>query len=183
MNVDRLLLVKLGEEREDFLFAGPVKAVAAFGFDRCGAVGGEVFEIFQRTLFEVLVRRFAKFFYGVANAAAFARDFFVGGAGDAHFVFGGAALGKNQVRVRVDKAGQDDAAVHVQLFGTASVRVLFDFLARPDGDDAVFVRQDRAVFKDAEVGESFAAARNGSAQRENLRCAGDEPVGHETRRY
>ena len=40
-DVERMFLVKLGEQRKNFQFTFPVQAVAAFGFDRGGAVGCE----------------------------------------------------------------------------------------------------------------------------------------------
>ena len=164
MDVDRLFLMQFGLEREDFAFAFPVEAVAAFGFDGGRAVGAEVAKIFQRTAFQVGRGGSAKFFYAVADAAARMRDFFIRGAGDAHFVFRGAALGKNEVGVGIDEAGENDASAEIQFFGAAGSRKLFDFFAGADGDDPVFVEDHGTVADDAEIFERFAAAGCGAAQ-------------------
>ena len=52
-------------------------------------------------------------FYGGADAAAFFGDLFVGGAGDAVFVFVGAAAREDQVRVGIDETGEDYPALQV----------------------------------------------------------------------
>ena len=101
-----------------------------------------------------------------ADAAAFARDFLVAGAGDALFVFRGAAGGENQVRVGIDEAGKNDATGEIEFFGAARGAEFFDAAARADGSDAIFVNEDGAVANDAEFTEGFAAAGNGPAQRQ-----------------
>ena len=73
------------------------------------------------------------------------RDLFVGGAGDALFVFVGAAARENQVRVRIDEAGEDHASGEIEFFGAARLAQFFDAAARADGGDAVFVDEDGAV--------------------------------------
>ena len=41
VDIERMFLVKLGEQRKNFEFTFPVEAVAAFGFDRGSAMGCE----------------------------------------------------------------------------------------------------------------------------------------------
>ncbi len=41
VDIERMFLMQFGEQRQDFEFALPVEAVAAFGFDGGGAVRGE----------------------------------------------------------------------------------------------------------------------------------------------
>src|SRR5271163_4462139 len=41
VDIERMLLMKFREQRQDFEFALPIEAVAAFRFDGGGAVGGE----------------------------------------------------------------------------------------------------------------------------------------------
>ena len=139
----------------------------------------KIFRLDQGARFQRIDRSAAAVFYGGPDAAAFAGDLFVGGSGDAVFVFMGAAARENQVSVGIDEAGEDDFAVQVDFFGFARFGMIFDAAAGADGGDAVFVDQDCAVANDGEVIEGFATAGNGAAQGEQLRAAGDEPVGHD----
>src|SRR5580658_5154606 len=41
VNIERMLLMQFGEQREDFEFTLPLETVAAFRFNGCGAVSGE----------------------------------------------------------------------------------------------------------------------------------------------
>ncbi len=113
-----------------------------------------------------------------ADAAAFAGYFFVAGAGVALFVFGSAAGGENQVRVGIDEAGENDATGEIEFFGAARGAEFFDAAAGADGGYAVFADEDGAVADDTEFAEGFAAAGNWAAESQQLRAAGDQPIGH-----
>ena len=52
----------------------------------------------------------AQAFHRGAYSAAFLGDFFVASAGDALFVFVGAAAWENQMRVGIDEAGENHAS-------------------------------------------------------------------------
>lgn len=87
---ERLLTVEFAEEGENFAFAGPIEAVARFGFERGATVGGELCEARNSAGLELRSGSGAKLADAVENASARARDFLVGCAGDALFVFSGA---------------------------------------------------------------------------------------------
>src|SRR5580700_6235573 len=93
VNIDGMALMKLRQELENFQLALPIEAVAALGFDGGGAVSYEFVEVRDCAGFEPVSGGAAQFFDGRADTAAFARDFFVAGSGDALFVFLGAAGG------------------------------------------------------------------------------------------
>ena len=57
--------------------------------------------------------------------------------------------------------------------------MIFDAAAGANSDNTIFADENCAIANDAEVVEGFAAAGNGAAQGEQLRAAGDEPVGHD----
>jgi len=78
----------------------------------------------------------AKFSDAVDDAAAGASDFFVGGSGDALFVFRGAGGGVDQMRVRINEAGEDDAATEIKFASAARLAEAFHAAARADGGDA-----------------------------------------------
>lgn len=172
---ERLKTLQFTKGDEDFAFAGPVEAVAGFGFERGGPVPGELRQMRKSAGVERSGRGGAKFADAIDDAAAGAGDLFVGGAGDALLVFCGARAGVNEVGVRIDEAGKDDAAMKVELAGATRFRQSFDAAARADGSDAAFANEERAVVKDAGSGERAAPARRGSPKGENFRAIGDEP--------
>src|ERR1700693_4858013 len=109
-NFQRLIAVQFALEGEDSELAGDVQAVAALGFDGGGAIGGEFFKEGESALFQGIVGGGAHPFYGVEDASAFAGNFFVTSALNLEFVFFSAAGSVDQVSMRVDEAGKDDAA-------------------------------------------------------------------------
>ncbi len=115
-----------------------------------------------------------------ADSAARARDLFVRFSGNALLVFVRAARGENQVRVRIDEAGKNHAAAEIELFGAARLLQALDAAARADRRDAIAVDEQRAIANQAQFREGSSAARDGAAQREQLRAAGNQPVGHDS---
>lgn len=136
-----LLAIEFAEEGEDFAFAGPVEAIAGLGFEGGGAVGGELLEVREGAGLEMGGGRSAKFADAIENASARAGDFFVGGAGDALFVFGGAGARMDEVRVRIDETGNDNTASEVEFARAAGFGHALDLAARADGGDAAFANE------------------------------------------
>jgi hypothetical protein len=170
--------VQIVQHIQDLYFAGPVKSVPAFGFQRCGAVRGKSFEIREGSGLERRRRGFSQRLDGGTNAATLAGDLLVRFSGNALLVLAGAAGGEEQVRVRIDESGQDYAPAEIEFFGAARLRKLLDPAARPDGRDSVAPYENRAVADDSKLVKSAAPARNRAPQREKLRTPGDEKIGH-----
>ncbi len=79
------------------------------------------------------------------DSAARARDLRIGLSGNALLVFRSAARGKNQVSMRVYKAGKDHASAEIQFHGAARFLETFNAAARSDCGNAVAVDQQRAI--------------------------------------
>lgn len=90
------------------------------------------------------------------------------------FVFGGARGGVNEVSVRIDEAGQDDATQEIEFAGATGFGEAFDAAARAEGGDASFADQKRGVGDDGGIVELAAATRRGAAKREELGTVGEE---------
>src|ERR1700677_1703908 len=132
---------------------------------------GEDSQIIDGARFQCVGRGAAAVLHGGANAAACPGDLFVGGAGDAVFVFVGPAARENQMGVGIDEAGQNHFAFKVELLGFARGGKFFEAAARADRRDAVFVNQNRAIANDGQIIERFAAAGSCAAQGEQLGTA------------
>jgi len=171
---ERLFAIEFAEKREDFAFAGPVEAVAGFGFDGGCPVGGELREMSEGARFELRGRSSAKFADAIENAAARPSNFFVCGAGDALFVFGGARTRMNKVRVRIDEAGNDDAAGEIEFADAAGFGQAFDAAARTDGGDVSVANEKRRVGDDLRISERTSPTRRGASKRKDLRAIGQE---------
>ena len=78
------------------------------------------------------------------------------------------------MRVRIDEAGNDDAASQIDFAGAAGFGQALDAATRTDGGDESIANQNRAVEDDVGPIEGFAAARRGSAKREDLGAICDE---------
>lgn len=98
---------------------------------------GEAAKICKGARFEAVYRGRPKFSHRREDSAAGFGNLLVGGPGDAAVVLVGAAIRKNEVRVRIDEPGEDNAIAEVELFGLSRESVAFDFVAWTDGDDAL----------------------------------------------
>src|SRR5690348_5083315 len=170
--------MQIDENGESLQLAFPVEAVAALCFERGGAMRGEFAQVRERAVVQRSRRGLAQAFHARQNAATGASDLFVGGAEDALFVFGSAAGGENQVRMRIDEAGQENASAQVEFFGATSSAKPLDSSARPDGGDAVATDEDGPIANDFQVAQGGAATGNGTAQGEQLRAARNQQVRH-----
>ena len=104
VNVERMLLMKIVQNFQNFQLALPIQPVAAFRLDGGGAVRRELAKIFQRPSFQHPSRSAAQMFYRRMDSPTRARNFFICRAGDPLLVFSSAAKRKNQVRMRIDEA-------------------------------------------------------------------------------
>src|SRR3984885_2215521 len=132
----------------------------------------------RRPLAKSTGTREPKFLYRGTDSAARARDLGIRLSGNALLVFGCAAGRENQVGVCIDKAWQDHAAAEVQLFGPTRFLHPFDAATRADCSDAVSVDQQRAIADEPQFRQGFPASRDRTPQREQLRAAGYQPIGH-----
>ena len=108
-DIERLRLMQIVEDFERLLLALPIEAVAALGLERRGAMRRELAQICRSASDQRRRTSAPQSRDRGANSATRARDFLVCFSGDALFVLGGAGLGENQVRVRIDKSRQHDA--------------------------------------------------------------------------
>src|SRR5580700_4536653 len=104
-------------------------------------------------------------FYRRMNSAARTRNLLISCARDALLVFSGAAQRENQVSVRIDKAGQNNASDQIQLFGAPRFRQTFDAPLRAHRRDAVLMNQNRAVSDDFKLAKRAPAAWHRTAHR------------------
>lgn len=174
-DVEGLKAFEFAKGDKDFAFAGPVEAVAGFGFEGGCAVTRELREMCKGAGCERCGGSAAEFADAIDNATSVAGDFLVGGAGDALLVFSGTRAGVDEVGVRIDESGENNAAVEVEFAGAAGFGEAFDAAAQADGGDAAFANEERAIAKNARVGERASAVRRGPAEGENFRAIGDEP--------
>src|SRR5487761_874630 len=113
-DVEGLLALEFAENQKNLALAFPSEAVSGFCFERCGAMRGELNEMRARAGFQIGGRRAAEFADAVDDAAAGASDFFVGGARDAVFVLGCTGAGVDEMRMRINEAGEDHAATQIE---------------------------------------------------------------------
>ena len=118
-DIERLLLMQLMKHVQNLQLALPIEAVTALGFERSGAVRGKLAKMRARSLAERFRRSAAAILHRGADSAACAGNLLVGFSGNSLLVFGGAARRKNQVRVRIDEAGKNDASAKIQFLGAA----------------------------------------------------------------
>jgi hypothetical protein len=144
-DIERLLLMQLMQDVEYLQLALPIEAVAALRLERRGPMGGELLKVRLRAVAERTRGGAPKIRHGGANSAARARDLRVRFSRNALLVFCCAARGKNQVSVRINKAGKDHAAAKIQFLGAAGLLQAFDAAARADRCNSIAVDQQRAI--------------------------------------
>ena len=134
-----------------------LQAVAGLGFGGGGAVGEHALQARAGFVHQRFERSQARLPDGGEDPAAGGQDFQVFGPGHLHFELGGTVPGPDDVGVRVDEAGQDDAAGGVQagFVGIGSQQLC----GWPDGQDGLIPDQDGPVFEDAQVAEGVPALR------------------------
>ena len=96
------------------------------------------------------------------------------------------------MRVRIDEAGEDDAAAEVESARATGFAEAFDPAARADGGDASIVNEKRTIANDGKIVECAATTGRSSAKSEELGASGDQQIGclvtfvdwrHATERY
>ena len=150
-------------DAQDFHFLLDVQPVPAFYFDRGRAVRGELVEESCRLLRQRLNAGLANLLRGGLNPAAGLRDLFVSFAAQAQLVIIHAAAGKNQMRVRIDKAGHDHAPAAVDGLSAQAQRLALQRARRADAQDRLSLRQQ--------------AAPGDNSQFAKRRARGAEPAG------
>ena len=148
-----------------------IEPVAGLDLDRGHAFGDQRVEPRQALRDELVLARGARRLHGRHDAAAGARDLLVGGAGEAQFELVRAVARIDEMRVAIDQAGRDPAAVERD----ALLRVPAgrQIRHRADEGDAAVLRGDRAALDYAETG----------TVRCKRRQAGVEPDRVEQRRH
>src|SRR5579872_4706354 len=113
------------------------------------------------------------------NSAASTRDFFVACTGNALFVFGSAAAGKNQVSVRVDKSGQNHAPTQIQFSCAARFRKARHLVTCSRRDDSAVAHEYGAIAHKTHILHCFAATWDPAAESQEFLAPGDEKgLGH-----
>ena len=69
------------------------------------------------------------------------------------------------MRMRIDKAGQDDAAREIELFRTARFPRAFDVAARSYRHDAIVAYKKSAVSNNSQLAQRATAPRYSAAKR------------------
>lgn len=82
----------------------------------------------------------------------------------------------HQMRMRVNEAGENDAAAEVEFARATGFAQAFDATARTNSRDASLANEERAIANDTEIAERSATPRSRSAKSEKLGAAGDEDV-------
>src|SRR5712671_334266 len=171
--------MEFAQQPEYCQFALRVEAVAALGFERRGAMGRELPQCRERSCFQRFRFCLPQCADCRENSAAFARDFFVGCASNALFVFGGAAGGENQVSMGVDKAGQDYASTQIQCFCDARFGKARHLATRSRRDDGAVAYQYGAIAHNTKVSHCIAATRDAAAKSKKFLAPCDEKrLGH-----
>jgi len=101
-----------------------VEAIARFGFDGCGAGAQHPVAVTARGGEKLVLRGGTGECDGAQNAAAGSGDLLIGSTGDALLEFGGAVAGEDEVRVGIDKAGSDAAALRIDDLGAGGILFL-----------------------------------------------------------
>ena len=112
------------------------------------------------------------------DSTPFLRNLLVGGSGNSLFVFWRAAHGENQVSMRIDKTGQDNAAAEIELFRAARFPRAFDAATRSDRHDSIVMDKKSAVANNSQLAKRAPAPGYSAAKRQKLRAAGNQPVRH-----
>jgi len=85
--------------------------------------------------------------------------------------------------VGVDEAGQNDPAPEIEFFGSARLSEALDLAPLAHRKNTVIANQQSAVTHEAEIAKASPTAWYGTAQGEQFRAAGDQPIGHAKRGY
>ncbi|MNX64195.1 N-formimino-L-glutamate deiminase [compost metagenome] len=164
-HVDGLVAVELVEHLELLELGVEVEAVAALGFNGGRAVGEHGRKVTLGLAVEGVEGGLAGLLDRRVDAAARRHDLGVGGAPGAQFELALAAAAEDQVGVRVDQTGGDDAAAGVHLGGVRVDRATgHDLVGGADGDDLAVGDRNRPVGDDREVALLVAAARAAAAR-------------------
>ena len=174
--IKRTFIIEREQGFEQAQFGGGLQAITRFGFGG----GGAVREHAQQARTGLRDERFhaggARGFDSGNNAAACRENIEIGHAAHLHLEFVGAVARPDEMRVRVDKAGHENATARVES-GFIGIGV-FEFSGGADRDDLFIAHNDRAVFDDAKRAEGMSALR-AACEGEELGGGVDEHVYHQ----
>ena len=109
----RALGVEAGHHAQHAQLRLAIQPVAGFGFDGGRAGAQHPVAMPARLGQQIVFRGCARGFHRAQNAAAGSGNLLIGGAGNALLELGGAIAREDQMRVRIDKARRDAAALRV----------------------------------------------------------------------
>ena len=140
-----------------------LEAVAALGLGGGGAEGEHLGQPRPREIDQLVLARRARGRHGFHDAAATGRDLGVGGAGETAPQLVTAIAGEHEMRVRIDEARHDRAALAVDHLRVGGQRDrLRRICRRTDEDDAAFEAGDGGIGERADLALRGATARAGS---------------------
>ncbi|CDX24834.1 hypothetical protein MPLB_600009 [Mesorhizobium sp. ORS 3324] len=144
------LAVKPAGGTQRLLLIVGIETVAGLDLDDGDAFGQERIKARQRLSDELVLARGAQRFHGRDDASPCPRHLFIGGAGQPHLEFVGAVAGIDKMRVAVDQARRDPAAVAVD--GLGALRKSSWHIGFHTGiDNEPVARGYRAFFDEAEA--------------------------------
>src|SRR5271156_5441577 len=142
--------MQLAHQRQGLQLALPIEAVAALCFDGRGSVRREFPKVRKGARTQTLCRCPPQLLHRGTNPAR-PGDVFVSYSGNALLVLCGAAGGKNQVCVGVDKSRKNYAAAEIQFFSASRFTHSFDAAPGPDRRDPVTADQNCAVSNNSKL--------------------------------
>ena len=145
---DVALLGELARDAERFALGVKVEPIAGFDFDRADALGDQSVQTPERRSEEFVFARGAGRAHGGKNAAAFAGDLFIRGAGEPELEFVRPVAPVNEVGVAIDQRRRDPAALAIDDAG-AVAPCRRKLVLRANESDASFARGDRAGLDDS----------------------------------
>ncbi len=137
---------------------------------------GELPQCRQRSNFQSVRFRSTQIAHGRKDSATLARDFFIGRAGNALLVFGGAAGGGNEVGMGVDQARQDHAPAQIQFFRAACIGKARYPDSCPYREDVAVAHEHGAVAHEAGISHGRTAPRDAAAKCKKFFATRDQKV-------
>jgi hypothetical protein len=112
-------------------------------------MGRHLVERGKDTSGQLFTRRLAHSTNARANAASGLRDFFITGAGDALLKIDQARRSKDGMRMRINKAGENDLTSAVDLFGATREFMTRYFVSGTNGDNLAACGEYCTILDDA----------------------------------
>ena len=155
---DIALFGEPARDAERFALGGKVEPIAGFDFDRAYALGDKSVQPPERRSDELVFARGAGRADSGKNAAAFAGDLFISGAGEPELEFVRPIAAIDEVGVAIDQGGRDPAAFAIDDALSAVAPCGRKLVLRAGEDNSSFARGDRAGFDDPQPRPPFDAS-------------------------